>query len=112
MKMVLSLSESAELELLKDILEQGGIHCVLKHVELGQALPILPFNSELWVLNDADWPAAQALCQDWFKPEFATTDFWDCPHCGQRLGNRFDSCWKCGTRRSLNHLTTGKGAAP
>lgn len=56
MKQVLALSESAELELLKNVLEEGGIHCVLKNEELAQALPITPFNIELWVLNDDDLP--------------------------------------------------------
>ena len=100
MKQVLTLSESTELELLKNVLEEGGIPCVLKNEELAQVLPITPFNPELWVVNDDDLPRAQALCQDWFGPEPDASDAWDCSKCGQRHGSRFDCCWKCGTHRN------------
>lgn len=109
MKRVLTLSESAELELLKNVLEEGGIHCVLKNAQLVQALPITPFNAELWVLNDDDLPQARDLCQDWFNPEPDALDVWDCSKCNQRLGSRFDTCWKCGTRREKANQITRKG---
>jgi hypothetical protein len=101
MKQVLTLSESAELELLKNVLEEGGIHCVLKNEQLAQAIPITPFNLELWVLNDKDLLRAQELCHDWFAPAPDDLGTWDCSQCGQRLGSRFDSCWKCGTTREM-----------
>ena len=110
MKPVLTLSENAELELLKNVLEEGGIHCVIKNQELSQAMPITPFNTELWVLNDGDLPPAQALCRDWFAPEPEAWDTWDCPQCGHQLGGRFDTCWKCGTRRETANQLTQKGS--
>ena len=109
MKQVLTLSESAELELLKNVLENDGIHCVLKNQELAQAMPISPFNPELWVLNDDDLPQAQKLCHDWFHPEPDDLDVWDCQKCGQRLGSRFDTCWECGTKRGTATKFTQKG---
>jgi hypothetical protein len=109
MKQVLSLAESAELELLKNVLEEGGIHCVLKNAQIAQALPIMPFNTELWVLNDNDLPQAQQLCHDWFQPEPDALDVWDCPQCGQSLGSRFDACWKCGAKRHTADKLTQKG---
>jgi|SRR5665647_903747 len=109
MKQVLTLSESAELELLKNVLEEGGIHCVLKNVQLAQAMPITPFNPELWVLDDDDLPPAQALCRDWFNPESDDLDVWNCQQCGQRLGSRFDTCWKCGTKRETTNNFIQKG---
>lgn len=108
MKHLLTLSESAEVELLKNILEEGGIHCVLKNAQLAQALPLSPFTTELWVVNDDDFLPAQALCQDWFAPAPDALDLWVCPACGQRLGRRFDACWKCGTKRELTDQATRK----
>ena len=99
MKLVLTLSESAELELIKNVLEEGDIHCVIRNQEFAQAIPALPFNAELWVMNDDQLPQAHALCQDWFAPDPDAQDVWECRECGQKLGSRFDSCWKCGTKR-------------
>lgn len=110
MKKVLTLSESAELELLRNVLEAGGIRCVLKNVQLAQAMPLTPFNTELWVLNDDDFPKAQALCHDWFNPKPETRGIWDRPQCGQQLGGRFDTCWKCGTKRDIANKLTQEGA--
>jgi hypothetical protein len=109
MKQVISLSESAELELLKNVLEEGGIRCVLKNAQPVQALPITPFNTELWVLNDDDLPHAQKLCHEWFNPGPDDLDAWVCPWCGQRLGSRFDSCWECGTKRKTASKSAEKG---
>lgn len=108
MKHVLTLSESAELELLKNILEEGGIHCVLKNEPLAQAMPISPFTAELWVVNDDDLPRARELCQDWFAPAPDAVEYWVCPACGQRLGSRFDTCWKCGARREMTEKAASK----
>ena len=94
------MPESTELDMLKDMLDKGGIPCILKNEQLAQALPISPFKPELWVLNDVDLPQAQALCDDWFKPAADVVGAWDC-QCGQRQGGQFDSCWKCGVPRPV-----------
>jgi ribosomal protein L40E len=110
MKHLLTLSESAELELLKHILEKGGIQCVLKNAEIAQALPTMPFAAELWVVNDKDLLPAQALCDDWFAPAHDASNHWVCSACGQRLGSRFDACWKCGTKREITNKLEHEGA--
>jgi hypothetical protein len=99
MKEVLSLPESAELELIKNMLEGAGIPCALRNEQLSQALPASPFNAELWVANDEDFPRAQELCQAWLHPPSGATSTWVCAKCGQRLMGQFDSCWRCGTKR-------------
>jgi len=110
MKRVLTLSESAELELLKNVLEEGGIRCVFRNEQLAQTMPLTPFNTELWVLNDDDFPPAQALCHDWCNPKPEAGGIWDCPQCGQPLGRRFDNCWKCGAERIVANQLTPEGA--
>jgi hypothetical protein len=99
MKQVFPLTESAELELLKNILEEAGIRCALRNEQLSQALPATPFNIELWVANDDDFPRAQELCQAWLHPPPGPTGTWACAQCGQRVRGQFDSCWKCGAQR-------------
>ena len=99
MKQVFALPESAELDLLKNMLEEVGIRCAFRNEQLSQALPATPFNFELWVANDDDFPSAQELCQGWLHPPPGLTGTWVCAQCGQQLRSQFDSCWKCGVER-------------
>jgi len=91
--------DSAELELLKNMLEESGIPCAILNERLSQAFPEAPFSIELWVENDDDFGKAHDLCESWFHPLPGTKGSWTCAHCGQRLRGQFDSCWKCGTKR-------------
>jgi hypothetical protein len=58
MKQLFTPAESAELGLLKNMLEETGIKCTWKNQQLFQTLPIGPFNVELWVMNDDKFPRA------------------------------------------------------
>jgi hypothetical protein len=99
--------DSAELGLLKNMLDEAGIRCALKNEQLSQVLPEAPFNVELWVENNDDFQRAHDLCHTWFDSLPGATGIWTCAECGQRLRGQFDSCWKCGTKRAaadkLNH---------
>jgi hypothetical protein len=53
-----------------------------------QALP------EVWVLDDAQWPAAQALLRELQGPAAGGT--WACPGCGEVIEAAFGQCWNCG----------------
>jgi hypothetical protein len=92
MKQILNLPESAELDLLENMLEEAGIPCELRNERLSQALPAMPFNVELWIANDDDFPRAQELCQAWLNPPPGVSGIWACAQCGQRLRGQFDSC--------------------
>ena len=109
MKLVLALSETVELELLRSLLEKDGISCSLRNEQFFHALPLAPFNIELWVSNDDDFPRARELCQAWLHPAPNATGVWTCTHCGQRLKSQFDSCWKCGTKRGETVKLTNEG---
>ena len=54
-----------------------------------QALP------EVWVLDDAQWPAARALLRELQAPAAAAP--WTCPGCGEVVDGGFGQCWSCGT---------------
>jgi Putative prokaryotic signal transducing protein len=109
MKQVFALPESAELELLKTMLEEAGVRCALRNEQLSQALPAMPFNVELWVANDDDFPRAQELCQAWLHPPPDAMGTWVCAQCGQRLRSQFDSCWKCGAERQTTTTFNNEG---
>jgi hypothetical protein len=99
MKQITTTPEDAELEMLANVLEKAGIKCLLKNEQMSQTLPTAPFNVELWIMNDEDFPAALALCRNWVNPTPAARNGWVCVNCGQAVDGQFDSCWKCGTKR-------------
>ena len=109
MKQVSTSMESAELGLLRNMLDEAGIRCALRNEQLSQALPGAPFNVELWVESDDDFQSAQELCNTWFDPLPGATGTWTCGRCGQRLKGQFDSCWKCGTKRATTAKLNNEG---
>lgn len=102
MKRVFSSPDSAELALLKNMLEKAGIPCVEINEQMAQTIPSPPFQAELWVQNEADYSEAAALVADWLNPAPAIDSSWICPRCAEKLGSQFSRCWKCGTGREVN----------
>ena len=101
MKRVLATPAGAELEMLRNMLQQAGISCVIRNEELAGLLGTTPFDAELWVERDEDFGKAHALYEAWCEPVTPTVQIWTCLACGQRLDAQFDSCWQCGTRRPV-----------
>ena len=57
-----------DVNLLKGLLEQAGIPCLIKNEYLSIALGDLPpaeCYQELWLLDAADYPRAQAVFESW-----------------------------------------------
>jgi hypothetical protein len=99
MKRVLTLPDSAELDLLKNMLLKAGIRCVERNEQMARTIPSAPFQPELWVEDEADYSAAMALLEEWQRPTNAAGAAWTCSRCGEQLGSQFSKCWKCGTKR-------------
>ena len=99
MKRVFTSSDSTELALLKNMLEQAGIRCVEINEQMAQTIPTPPFQTELWVENESDYPTATAIVTEWLHPLPTMGGSWTCLHCGEDLGGQFNRCWKCGTQR-------------
>jgi len=94
MKLVFTSPDTAEVGLLKNVLEKAGLHCV----EINeQIIPSPPFQAELWG-EEVDFDEATALMTEWKNPT-TTGEAWVCSRCGEELGSQFSKCWKCGTRR-------------
>jgi hypothetical protein len=102
MKRVFTSADSVELGLLKVVLQRAGIHCVEVNEQMAQVIPSAPFQAELWVENEADYPAAVALLEAWQHPAGAVGPDWVCSRCGEKLESQFSKCWKCGTRRDVS----------
>jgi hypothetical protein len=101
MKCIYTSADTAEVGLLKNMMQKAGIPCVEKNEQLAQVLPITPFTAELWVEHDADYPTAAALLAEWQHPTPATGAPWVCSRCGERMSAQFKKCWKCGTHQNV-----------
>jgi len=99
MTRVFSSPDSAELGLLRNLLEKAGIRCVVLNEQMGQTIPSAPFQPELWVEQEADYAEATALLAAWANPTTSSTVGWVCSRCGELSGSQFSKCWKCGTHR-------------
>ena len=44
---------------------QADIPCVVRDAQPDLPMPLAPLNTELWVVNDADFPKARDLVQRW-----------------------------------------------
>lgn len=101
MKRVFTSSDSAEVGLLKNVLLKAGIRCVEVNEQVAQVFPSHPFQAELWVENEGDYPAAMALLHEWQAPATPGGEAWLCPRCGEKLESQFNKCWHCGTHRVM-----------
>ncbi|MGC3959855.1 MAG: DUF2007 domain-containing protein [Verrucomicrobiota bacterium] len=99
MKRIFISPDTAELGLLRNILQHAGIRCVELNEHLAQTLPVTVFQAELWVEEESDYDEAVALTRQWVNPDPVTGSSWTCSRCGEELGAQFGKCWKCGTRR-------------
>ena len=99
MKRVFTSPDSAELGLLRNVLQKAGIRCVEVNEQMAQVIPSPPFQAELWVEREEDYGEAMALVEAWQHPTPGPETAWTCSRCGEALGGQFSKCWKCGTPR-------------
>ena len=94
----------AKVSILKDYLEQSGIHGQIKNEIASTGLisgaGVLPeLWPELWVL-DADQAKAIDLIEEFRQTSQPATP-WTCPNCGESVDGEFDACWSCGEERQM-----------
>jgi len=97
-----NVAEKPQAGLLKERLEQEGIACLLRNVDLSAALGEIPFLEclpELWVIDDEMYPRAMVLLRGWLEAETRDGEPWTCPRCGESLEGQFGACWNCGRRK-------------
>jgi hypothetical protein len=90
---------SADLEIVKVLLEEAKIPCLVRNEYLSMATGEIPFIPlELWVLNDDDYPRARETVDRWQNAEIENHGPWNC-RCGETIEGQFSSCWNCGRER-------------
>jgi hypothetical protein len=89
---------------LKNILESGGIVCVVKNLYLASAvgeLPPIECWPELWIIDDARHDEAQEVLERTLAPVRSVSGPWTCRKCGTEVEGQFSECWNCGGSRPL-----------
>ena len=102
MKIVYSAENSMEVGLIKGMLEQDGIACLVKNQNLSGAMgeiPPLECWPELWITNDNDLIRATYIVESALTPISNSTVPWVCV-CGEKIEGQFTGCWKCGEERA------------
>jgi hypothetical protein len=61
MKQVFSSVDSARIGLAQSVLDAAGIAYEVRNEAVSQAIPSMPFTTELWVLRDDDYENARYL---------------------------------------------------
>ena len=88
-------------EHIKDILQEEGINCMIKNLNLAGALgeiPPIECWPEVWILEDEDYDRASGIVEDLLKESTKYRTSWVC-HCGEKIEGQFTNCWNCGTAR-------------
>jgi len=98
MKKLFSSPDNAELELLRNMLDDSGVGCEVRNGDISRIVPAPPFYEELWVSED-DYPKASELVNSWRRPPSSSAGAWTCPACKELIEAQFSSCWKCGAQR-------------
>ena len=88
--------------LVKGLLEQGGIACLMKNQNLAGALGEIPPQEcwpELWITDERDLPQAQKIVAAALSPATVYTPPWHCA-CGEEIEGQFTACWNCNRERA------------
>lgn len=99
MKKIFSSPDTAEVELIKNMLSDAGIECEVRNGDVARIVPAPPFYEELWVSEEA-YGKARELLDSWRQDSGTSGSAWTCPKCGERVEGQFSSCWRCGTPRA------------
>ena len=92
---------SADQEIVKGLLDEAKIPCMIRNEHLSMALgELAPANCspEIWIQNDEDYPRAREIVDGLRKAEIENHGPWVC-RCGETIEGQFTSCWNCGRER-------------
>jgi hypothetical protein len=104
MKKLYTAQSSLTISHLKNILESGGIKCVVKNLYLSSAvgeIPPIECWPELWVVDDARHAEAWEVLNKTLAPLRSVSKRWQCRRCAREVEGQFSECWNCGESRPL-----------
>jgi len=102
--------DGANIEMLKGLLDEMEIRCMIRNEFLSSAMGEIPFletSPELWILNDADYLRARSILDTWRTTRIEVKDSWACSECGETIEGQFTSCWQCGNERPAARPSAG-----
>ena len=102
MKRVFNADDPMLVGLMRSVLEEHGIGCIIKNEHLSGAigqLPPLECWPELWVVDDKELLPAKRLIESHLRWSGDPGSAWTCPQCGEELEGQFPVCWRCGRAR-------------
>lgn len=86
---------------LQSVLENEGIDCWIKNLNLSGGIGELPPTEcwpEIWLHHDQDYNRALAIINAILNPLGTSQSAWQCS-CGEQLEGQFEFCWNCGKSR-------------
>jgi hypothetical protein len=97
-------ADPLQAHVLRGALEAAGIDAEVRGDYIFSIRGESPVTTEtlpsVWILNDEDLEAAQAIVHDLEQKTAARpVATWKCPTCAELNEQQFDQCWKCGTSR-------------
>lgn len=101
MKRVYSAEHGLMTEHIKDVLQEEGIDCMIKNLNLAGGLgeiPPIECWPEVWILEDEDYVRANSIVEDLLKEPGEYRTSWLC-QCGEKIEGQFTDCWSCGAAR-------------
>jgi len=101
MKRVYAAEHGLMTERIKDILEEEGIVCMIKNLNLSGGMGEIPQIEcwpEVWVLEDEYYDRASSIVEDLLKESTEYRTSWMCK-CGEKIEGQFTECWNCGIAR-------------
>lgn len=102
--------DGANIEMLKGLLEEVEIRCMIRNEYLSSAMGEMPFlesSPQIWILDDEDYPRAKEMLETWRTTRIEINDPWACSHCGEIIEGQFTSCWQCGKERQVAQPSAG-----
>ena len=94
--------DGANIQMLKGLLEDVEIRCMIRNEYLSSAMGEIPFletSPELWILDDQDYARAREMLETWRTTRIEINDPWACADCRETIEGQFTSCWQCGKER-------------
>ena len=98
---VYSSENSMEVGLVRGLLEQDGIPCLVKNQNLAGALGEIPPQEcwpEIWITDDRDLALARKVVKAALSPVTDVSVPWHC-QCGEEIEGQFTACWNCNEER-------------
>ncbi len=94
--------DGANIEMLKGLLEDAEIRCMIRNEYLSSAMGEVPFleaSPELWILKEEDYFRARSMLETWRHTRIEVHEPWSCEDCGESIEGQFTSCWQCGKEK-------------